>query len=199
MYSAKYHNKPGTLKLSFDHVRDGAKPTPVLTKLTRSEESPQVRQRYRDVTPMFRDLLRGFKVRVIFEHYGEILGTRSFFHSERPRELDIVNYSYGGEAGGKTGTHPLDDEEVMVDLMKLLLARPAALDRRKASFLGQHMGAESFRAIVRPSRPLFDKYFKGKELAFSQGHGRPFVKRMASFKEIGETPENQRGALREKR
>ena len=192
-YVESNNSKAGTLYLNFDHIDDRAKPTPLLAELTGSGESPLVRQRYRDVAPILRDFLKGFKVRVVFENYGEILGTEHLFWYDRPRELAIVNYAYGGEAGGKTGTHPLDDEEVVVDLAKLLLAKPNdPWCRRKAPFLGKYAGRNQFRAIIRPSQPLFDKYFKGKELSFSQGHGRPMLKRMASFSAIGETPENQR-------
>jgi hypothetical protein len=188
----------GILYLKFDHAETPAEPSARLKKLTTLEESPLVRQGYRDIAPIFRDLLRGFKVRVIFENYGEILGTgwhaSHLFRFERPTEVDIINYSYGGETGGKTGTHPLDDEEVVADLLKLLLAQPNdPWCRRRGAFLGKHMGRPWFRAVIRPSRPLFDKYFEGKELSFKRRG-----KRMAEFEEIGETPENRRDAVRKK-
>ncbi len=196
----KWGQRAGILWLQVKHQEVSSKPSQRLKELTTMEESPQVRQGYRDIVPIFRNLLKGFKVRMIFENYGEILGTgwraSQLFPFQRPREVNIINYSYGGETGGKTGTHPLDDEEVVVDLMKLLLARPKdPWCRRKGPFLGKHMGQPWFNAVIRPSRPLFDRYFKGKELTFGQGHGRPGLKKMADFARIGETPENQRQSI----
>jgi len=200
-YEGGFKTTAGLLMLVFSHGDPRAEPSAVAKELTTLEqdESPLIRQRYRDIAPALRDLLKGFKIRMVFENFSEIVGGRKYFHNERPKELDIINYTYGGEPGGKTGTHPLDDEEVVVDLMKLLLARPdSPWSRRQGRFLGPHASGERFGVMIRPSRPLFDRYFKGKNLSIRQGAGRPNREMPARFEDIGDTAENRRDAIREK-
>lgn len=188
-YSNNWSQRAGILFLKFEQRDLGKKDDKgeLLPRLTRAKESPLVRQQYRDIAPAFRDMLRGFKLRVIFENYGPILGTGGHASHQgfaRPKAVNIINYSYGGETGGNTGRHPLDEEEVVVDLMKMLWARPKdPWSWRESAFLGPRIGRNYFNAVIRPSRHYFKKYFEGKELNLG---GKPPVKRMARFEEIGE-------------
>jgi hypothetical protein len=195
-YTDQWAQTAGILFVRFDYLDsplragEGA----AVKALAPTNETPAARQMYRDVAPAFRDLLRGFKVRVVFESYGEILG--SGWHAGpvdvsylgRATARDVVNYTYGGEGGGKVGTHPLDDEEVMVDLLKLQIASEGERFhcQRIGEFMGKHSGRQWFNATIRPSRFFFDKYFAGKDLKFEQRGLVPAGTRKADFAEIGE-------------
>jgi hypothetical protein len=188
-YANTWSQRAGILFLRFEQKDLGARgaKSNVLAKLTRSKESPFVRQQYRDIAPAFRDMLKGFKLRVTFESYGPILGTGGHAVHQgfsQPKAVDIIHYRYGGETGGRTGSHPLDEEEVMVDLIKMHWAHPSdSRSERKGAFLGRRIGRNYFNAVIRPSRHYFKKYFEGKKLNFG---GKPARIRPARFEEIGE-------------
>jgi len=194
MYGDNWSQVAGILFLQFRHIekKQAEKKTEALALLTRIRESPLARQEYRDVAPIFRDLLKGFKVRIVFENYGEILGNGGhavhLFRYARPKEMNIIDYSYGGETGGRTGTHVLDNEENVVDLVKLLLQNPGenARGTRKGAFLGRHTGRDYANAVIRPSPHYFDRYFKGKTLSFTHRWRKKKGERPADYAEIGE-------------
>ena len=186
-YKNSWNQVAGILFLHFDHRDLKGEKSELFKELTRTSESPVIRQGYRDIAPIFRDAMKGLKIRIIFENYGQILGTggmaKHLFPYKRPKQVNIINYAYGDETGGRTGTHPLDEEEVATDLVKLLLGHPD--DRhspRPGQFLGKRTGRSSFRAVIRPSEFYFDKYFKGKDLHFGGSRGT----KKASFADIGD-------------
>ena len=195
-YHDTWNQVGGILWVNFRHTsttRKDHKNSERFDLLTRRRESPRVRQGYRDIAPIFRDLLQGFQVRIVFENYGEILGSGGhavhLFRYDRPTQINIVNYSYLGETGGRTGTHPLDREENMVDLIKLLFQNPKknARGRRKGAFLGHHTGRDYANAVIRPSPHYFKKYFEGKKIKLERH--RPDIKpgtRQATYGDIGE-------------
>ena len=92
----------------------------------------------------------------------------------------------------------LDNEEIMVDLIRgkygsknvVTHAREFASNQTVPVYLA--WGSRHFRArdgiLFRPSRPLFDKYFKGKKLIFSTRT--PSGTRLATYKEIGWDPKS---------
>jgi hypothetical protein len=193
-YADQWRQVAGILMLRADYIDSPLKPDegPAIRALGLTNETPLLRQAYRDVAPAFRDLLGGFKIRVAFENYGEILGiggAGDVARLRRPNTANMVNYAYGGGKSGEGGTHPLDDEEVMVDLLKLRIAGEGERYhcQRIGEFLGKYSGRQGFTAAIRPSRPLFDKYFAGKELKFGMRGLTPAGTRKADFAEIGET------------
>jgi len=191
--SAQYgpYGKPGTLEIKLEPKNVPWKPGEgaLARELARSVESPLARQQYRDVAPAFRDMLQGLKIRLTLESYGPFVPPRGV---PRATTTDVINYSYSAESGGRTGTHPLDDEEVMADLLKLLFASSGdPWCERRGPFLGRHTVGSRFQAVIRPSRALFKEYFEGKTLAFPRP-GAPAVTRKAEFAEIGEPPKPEK-------
>jgi hypothetical protein len=169
----------------------------VVSQLVFGASSPLGRQAYRDLAPAFRDMMRGFKFRIVFESYGPIIGVGPASNASsfaRPMEVDVVNWSYDAESGGRTGAHPLDGEEAMADLVKLTWAPPRENEHwtqgehvRVGRYLGPSVGQTWFNAVIRPSRPYFDKYFAGKDLVLGEDRkDAPAPRKPARFEEIGE-------------
>ena len=80
--------------------------------------------------------------------------------------------------------------------MKLLWAKPKdPWSWRESAFVGPRIGRNYFNAVIRPSRHYFKKYFEGKELNLG---GKPAVKRMARFEDIGEGGAKKKPDLKKK-
>jgi len=143
---------------------------------------PLGRQAYRDLAPAFRDMLEGFRVRVSFEAYGRIhrwqrgrgVGRRGY---SSPNKVDLVNYSYKGDSG----TEALDNEEVMADLLQMHF-NPDSEQKTYSPFLSPKF-ITGVRVALRPSLPLFDRYFKGKTIV--TGPDRAKKKYKATFERFG--------------
>ena len=140
--------------------------------------SPQEQQIYRELAPVFRDMLKDFQVRLTFESYCPLLplgGTAGIRNlSSGARSVDFLNFS--SENLDNWGSRFLDNEEIMLDLVRWQWASqniithvqnyasnhtlPVFLPRARSDWFGGSW------VYVSPSRQLFDRYFKGKELDY---------------------------------
>jgi hypothetical protein len=177
----------GRLRVHFDPC--APPPTPVSTNAAAAPPpklppGPAGRQVYRDLTPTFRELLKGFRIRVAFEAYGRIthwMDDRGFARKRgfsSPERVSLIDYTYAGD----TGTEALDNEEIMADLLLFHLSgdnNNSAYGPFLSPLLPKRRGLQ-----VEPSLPLFKKYFEGKTLNYDLGFGKRRVVE-ASFESIG--------------
>jgi hypothetical protein len=152
--------------------------------------TPLDTQVYRDLQPMFKDMLKGLKLRLVFESYAPL----RFQHYYRyrgaragTREYDLIDFSakdldaYGGEF--------LANEEIMLELLRMRLGG-GNITRTTKGHAGNltlpvyhpHGTPEIW---FRPSRHFFDKHFVGKTLHFTERQGGP---RKADWKRDGYHP-----------
>jgi hypothetical protein len=161
-------------------------------------------QVYRELRPIFKDMLKGFKLRFIFECYTPLRATGFGMKGERRgRNKSGVNYvdliNISDKDLDKFGDAFFGNEEVMVDLLRFKLGsrnvvehvREFTKNRTVPVFLpkgSRHMYYLSNDEIFfRPSRQLFKKYFEGKKLHFYHSYHPLYIKggRPARFEEIG--------------
>lgn len=163
--------------------------------------TPQELQVYREIGPVFRDVLKGFKVRLTLESYAPIsrsgYGVRN--HKSGAKELDLINFS--DKDLDRFGQRFLENEELMLDLVRLELGSADIVNHVK-QYVGNHTLPVFFPAgssfmwwtggteiCFRPSKTLFDKYYAGKMLDFSQwGKSDPKNQVKATWARIGYHP-----------
>jgi hypothetical protein len=157
--------------------------------------TPRDLQAFRDIAPIFRDVMKDFMVRLRFETYctveQSLFGMRG--RMANVRYVDLLSFS--GKDLDRFGGKCIDNEEIMLDVVRRDLGSEDIVATARA-FSGNAtvpvfltMGSGRFwndrRNLwihFRPSRPLFDKFFKGKALDHS-ARRRP--SRPAKFSEIG--------------
>jgi hypothetical protein len=159
--------------------------------------SPLQQQVYRELGPMFRDMLKGFELRLTLESYAPVhsgLGVRG--ERAGAREIDLLNFS--DKKLDSWGGVFLKNEEIMLDLVRWKLGSKDVV-RHVRGYAGNHTLPVYFPTGSRhmwwsggssvwfaPSRPLFDKHFAGKKLDYSQWQKSPPSKHVtATFKKIG--------------
>jgi len=172
------------------------------TKTPPPKPSPAQQQRYRDLAPILRDLLEGFHVRLTFQSYctvgGASLGVRH--RTSGATAVDLIHFS--SKDLDNWGGRFVDNQEIMLELARGKLAGPniSAHVRDYARNLtlpvfSAYKSAAWFRgiyALIRPSRPLFDRYFKGKMLDYRPWTKNPPVP--ADFNKIGWKPRKKKTA-----
>jgi hypothetical protein len=157
--------------------------------------APVELQIYRELGPVFRDMMKDFRVRLTFESYCPILplGGSPGIRNLRARtvEADILDFS--SENLDNWGGRFLENEEIMLEIARWRLAGsniaahtqnypnnptlPVYIPRSRSDLF------DGVYFYVTPSRPLFDRYFQGKELDY-----RPWGKEPpapADFNRIG--------------
>jgi hypothetical protein len=144
-------------------------------------------QAVRELRPVFQDILKEFKVRFVFESYSNIYRTDFGFRDRRvgTSKADLINFSADRDMD-KYGYRFLENEEIMVALLRWKLDAPVILSHVKAWATNHTLPAHHKGGSIgfRPSRVLFDRYLKGKKLRFS--HPRPKGRtEMADFNKVG--------------
>jgi len=171
--------------------------------------TPKDVQTYRNLAPVFRDLMKDFHVRLRFQTYGPTpvcIGFRG--HTTGPRNAragvdfgDILSLSHADldQFGGKF----LENEEVMLGIVRGDLRVQAIVDAVKngirnntvplliAPGFGPYQGWSHHRVSFwfPPSRPLFDRYFKGKTLVPRHKDRKSFP---ARWEDIGYQPKHKK-------
>jgi hypothetical protein len=138
--------------------------------------SPQEQQIYRELAPVFRDMLKGFQLRLTFEAYGSLApfsGSAPIRNvSAGATSADLINFS--SENLDNFGSRFLDNEEIMLELVRWQWAAPNIVanvqnygSNHTLPVFMPRSRSDWFNGTclyVRPSRALFDRYFAGKDL-----------------------------------
>jgi hypothetical protein len=151
--------------------------------------SPLASQAFRDLRPVFQDLLEGLEIQVKFETYAPV--ELAFFGSGwrdanvRTRRVDLIDFAPGRDLDAY-GYPLLDNEEVMVDLLRGDFNSPWVANTvrewaQNKTLPALHPGGE---ILFRPSREYFDKFFIGKTLQYPGRGSFP-----AKWEELGWTPD----------
>ena len=160
--------------------------------------TPAVLQKYRDLQPIFKSLMKEFKVSVIFESYAPI--TTGFGLRDRgtiPRSCEILSFS--GANYDKYGGLLLDNDEIMQELLrqkiwdKNLIGTTDQLENNGSvpvicdvgsPYAAFDFGRSTMCISFKPSKQMFDKYFEGKNIN-TWSVPTPFK---AEFEKIGYDP-----------
>lgn len=162
----------------------------------RKPPSPLELQRIRQVQPLFKDMLKGLKVKMTFESYAPLKQVGFGYRGRRSGDYQCDWINFSSENFDKYGVSILDNEEVLLELLrgetggKNVIEHVAgfANNRTVPVFLGygsRHGRVSGERISFPPSQTLFDRHFAGKMLTFVFEKG-PNRTRPASFKEVGE-------------
>jgi hypothetical protein len=158
--------------------------------------SPLENQVYRDLTPLFRDMLKDVRIKMTLESYAPITASGLPLRNRRarPKSIDFINFS--DKDMDAAGSALLSNEEVMLDLARWRFSSPTIAALTKESETNQTLPAFTPRGSrfmwftgsstvsFKPSRQLFDKYFEGKMLDYSEWQASPPDKHlMAKFED----------------
>lgn len=161
--------------------------------------SPAILQKYRNLQPVFKELMKEFKVSVVFECYAPVMtnyGLRD--RTSQPRSCEI--FAFSGENYDNAGGLLLDNDEIMQELLRQKfwdynfirtaqdfannMTVPVVCDG--GSPYAQY-GAGGRGICFKPSKVLFQRYFEGKTLDLG-----PWLKHekvQADFEKIGYDPD----------
>ncbi len=159
--------------------------------------SPLELQVHRELGPVFRDMLKDFQVRLTIESYAPVssgLGVRG--HRAAAREVDLISFT--DRDLDRWGGLFLANEEIMLDLVRWQLGGDDVVKHVRGYHANltlpvffpagsKHMWWSGGTDVwFKPSRPLFDRYFAGKKLDYSQWQASPPSKHVpATFEKIG--------------
>lgn len=166
--------------------------------------SPRDLQAYRELRPVFRDILEDFKLRLTFESYAPIRAT-GFGHRGRKagvNYVDLIDFSH--DDLDNYGGLFLQNEEIMIDLLRWELGSADVVNHTRG-FAGNltlpvylPWGSKycawrgSSGIFFKPSLALFNRHFKGKKLDYSRWRATPENKHVpARFDRIGYTREKR--------
>jgi len=161
--------------------------------------SPIVLQKYRSLQPVFKHLMKHFKLSVIFEAYDTVdtnFGVRG--KGSRPKSCEILSFS--GSDYDNLGGLILDNDDIMQEVLQQKfwdynfiktaqnfrnnLSGPVVSDEG-SPYAHYHRG-EGAIISFKPSKHYFQKFFEGKELNLGQHQKFKIIK--AEFDQIGYDP-----------
>ncbi len=165
---------PGDLQLSWSITGkrpsrkaedEGAGPTP-----------SQV-QKYRQLKPVFKDMLKGLKMRLKVEVYAPI-HMRSYYRFRgqiaRTKSYNLIDFS--ADDLDSYGSKFLDNEEIMLELLQGQFGGNDVVRHTKGQATNLTLPVFHVRGGApmwfRPSKFHFDKYFKGKTLDWLKHGGK---------------------------
>jgi len=148
--------------------------------------SPLESQAFRDLRPVFRDLMKTMKIKIVFESYAPVLTTRFGWRNANAgtHKADLIDFAADHNMDARSFPF-LENEEVMVDLLRLdfgsnWLKNNVRGWQTNRTLPVLHSGGGIF---FRPSAHYFNKHFKGKML---KHHFKPAIP--AKFESIGWRP-----------
>jgi hypothetical protein len=160
------------------------------------EPLPRDIQAYRELSPVFGEMLEDFMVKIRFEAYCPIVQTRGLEHRRKGSAvpyLDILSVT--DRDLDQHGYTIFENDEVMIEILRWRLGthqraanhgpfitRNLANQAKNLSLPVFHGGRGGY-LLIRPSRPLFRRYFEGKTL---ENRGGKFP---ARFDQIGYHPD----------
>ena len=167
--------------------------------------TPEGVQAYREVAPLFADMVEGFKLRVTFKSYAPIDGVNHRYVPLRnaaahPRTADLINFSSADL--DRRGERFMDNEEVMVALLRGYRIFSDPDSSSYSHFLAANLRhRESNHSLpllhnttlaqfdIKPSRALFDRFLAGKSFRWGgRGSNIKAQTRPAKFSEVGWEP-----------
>ena len=159
--------------------------------------APLELQVYRELGPVARDMLKGFRLRLTFESYAPVhsrLGVRG--ERAGATSLDLLDFSDTNL--DSWGSPFLENQEIALELVRWQLGGPNVVRHVNGYWSNttlpvffpwgsSHMWWSGGTTIwFAPSRPLFDKHFVGKKLDYSHWQASPPDKHvLAEFDKIG--------------
>jgi hypothetical protein len=153
--------------------------------------SPEQRQLYRQLRPVFADMLRGFQLKFVFECYAPAIVRRAPQRDAGTRTHLAHLIDVSGDNLDRGGSLFVEDEEAMAQFLQGKINAHYVRSNCDFSATGKmplfRFGSGTTDVMFRPSKYYFDKYFQGKTLNFGR-HG----KRKASFAKDGYHPEKNR-------
>ena len=194
-----YNGPAGNMAVNLRYVKNPrGQPPPPKDGPVPGARTPRDLQVYRDMGPIARDLLNGFRLRFSIESYAPVhsgLGVRG--ESGGATSMDLLDVSDANL--DKWGGPFFENEEVMLELTQLQFGGRNQVDNVREYGGNEtvpvffpagspHMwffaGGSTERVYFAPSRQLFDKHFAGKKLDYP--HGPTQVP--AEFEKIGWKP-----------
>lgn len=199
-YGGRGTGAAGSLRISFRFLKGDPKgesretPEPSITPLDA--------QVYRELGPVFREMLEGFHIRLTFRAYCPVWydpnprGQRA-----RTRSVGLIDVS--DKDLDKYGYNFFENEEIMLDLLRWQLGSADVVEHVRdyganltlpvfTPFGSRHMwyiGYAGNNIYLPPSRTLFDRFFQGKKLDFAQWQASPPEKHvLADFNQVGYIP-----------
>ncbi len=150
--------------------------------------TPYEHQVLRELRPAFKDMMKGFHLQLTFESYAPLRSGYRYINTKRKQKfVHLINIT--DRQLDKHGGLLMDNEEVMLDLLRGDLS-----SKDMVTHVGGliHFGSPHRRwtansmILFRPTRPLFDKYLKGKTL---KKNSKDKVGYPADFNQVGYKPE----------
>jgi hypothetical protein len=173
-------DRPGMMAVQFsmENVQRSKKAAAV------AEATPLDKQPLRDLAPVLREMVKGFKFKIVFESYNKfIAGTYEYPSYVLDRETRVATASWplvdlSDQNLDSYGNSILDNEEIMGEVLRGDWGGPEItkeITRRLQFgayvFWNDHkmpliypggMDYQSNRLVFKPSNQHFDKFFKGK-------------------------------------
>ena len=146
--------------------------------------SPRQLQILRDLRPVFRDIMKDFRLKLTFESYAPLRFRQYYRYRGRQagtKEFDLLDFSDADLDG--YGYSFLDNEEVMLELLRGQIDGPNLLQHVREH--GTNLTLPVFHPTgvpeiyFAPSRKLFDTHLAGKTITPDPRRGKP---RKADFR-----------------
>jgi hypothetical protein len=176
----------------FFHVRGNGRKSPPKPKKDAPKPpppTPRELQMLRTLQPVFRDLMREFRLDVTFTCYSPLrspeLTGRRWHPAGRPirllyfdgdRSVDAHDYAF------------VDNEEVMLDVLRGALNSGTVLRHLRGA--GTPIFHDRARCWFIASRPLYDQYVKGKKIRTTRWgkHAKDYYTGTVKFEQVGWKP-----------
>lgn len=159
-------------------------------------------QVFRELSPVFKDVLHGLQLKLTFECYAPVhYGPNPRGRGALAKSVDIVNVT--DKDLDAYGYNFFENEEIMLDLVRWDLGSPDVAEHLKnygsnltmpvfTLFGSKHMwhiGYDGNAIYFPPTRQLFDRFFAGKKLDFAQWQASaPDKHVLAEFEQVGYKP-----------
>jgi hypothetical protein len=195
---------PGEMSLMFVSEKKGLGQVLNKGESRLKPPSPQVLQKYRDLQPAFKILMKEFKISFVLECYAPIVRTAFGLRnaSSSPKTCEILSFS--GANYDFDGGLLLDNDEIMHEILRqnfgdLNITKTAGsfAQNNSTPVIPDSGSAYSPRGMYgigvvggfsfRPSKQMFQKYFVGKTIFKSWDNSRGT--KLAEFDDIGYNPE----------
>ncbi|MGQ9663433.1 MAG: hypothetical protein ACUVWX_14015 [Kiritimatiellia bacterium] len=158
--------------------------------------TPEAIQAYRELAPVYRDMLEGFLLKVRFACYAPIEETRGIVHRQRRSAVKYVDLlSISDRDLDKYGYGIFENEEILCEILRWQIDT-SDKSPTFGAFIADHLAGQGANltlpvyharsggyVLIKPSLQLFQRYFEGKTLENRNG------KFPARFEEIGYYPE----------